>query len=91
LPGKPDLVFASRRKVIFIHGCFWHVHTCRAGRSTPATNSQFWQRKREANVARDSRTLRSLRSAGWQVLVVWQCELQSLGVLTSRIVAFLKA
>lgn len=73
LAGKPDLVLPRHHKVIFVHGCFWHMHRCRYGRVTPKTNAEFWQTKRTQNVARDQRNLRSLRREGWQVLVVWEC------------------
>lgn len=74
LPGKPDLVFPSRRKVILVHGCFWHVHECPYGRVKPATNSGFWANKRGQNTARDQRNMAALEAAGWSVLVVWECE-----------------
>jgi DNA mismatch endonuclease, patch repair protein len=74
LLGRPDLVFASRRKAILVHGCFWHMHTCRYGRVRPSTHSIFWSAKRSANVERDTRVLEVLRQAGWRVLVVWECE-----------------
>ena len=73
LPGRPDLVLAARRKVIFVHGCFWHQHRCRFGRVTPVANSAFWAAKRQANSARDRQNVRSLKAAGWSVLVVWEC------------------
>ena len=73
LPGKPDLVLPGHRKVIFVHGCFWHMHRCRYGRVTPKTNAEFWQQKRMGNVERDRRNVRELRRAGWSVLVVWEC------------------
>lgn len=73
LAGKPDLVLPRHHKVIFVHGCFWHMHRCRYGRVTPKTNADFWQTKRTGNVARDRRNLRSLRRDGWKVLVVWEC------------------
>lgn len=74
LPGKPDLVFRSRHAVVFVHGCYWHAHTCKRGRGTPATNAAFWRAKRRANRARDRRTLAALRRAGWRVLAVWECQ-----------------
>ena len=74
LPGKPDLVFASRRKVIFVHGCFWHRHECRYGAVKPATNASFWETKRLSNVERDRKTRIALEQAGWQVLVIWECQ-----------------
>ncbi|MDA1231946.1 MAG: DNA mismatch endonuclease Vsr [Planctomycetota bacterium] len=73
LPGKPDIVLASRHKIIFVHGCFWHSHRCRCGRVTPATNSEFWRTKRGATTTRDLRNIRKLRTQGWNVLVVWEC------------------
>lgn len=76
LPGKPDLVFRSRRVVVFVHGCYWHMHTCKRGRSTPATNALFWQIKRMTNRARDRRTCAALRRAGWRVLIIWECDTQ---------------
>lgn len=73
LPGKPDLVLPRHRKIIFVHGCFWHLHHCRYGRVRPRTNAEFWQDKREGNVARDRRNRRQLRRDGWQVLTIWEC------------------
>ena len=73
LPGKPDLVLPRHEKIIFIHGCYWHMHRCRFGRVVPKTNTEFWQTKRQGNVDRDRRNRRSLRRAGWQVLVIWEC------------------
>src|SRR5262249_12232101 len=67
LPGRPDLVFPRRRRVIFVHGCFWHLHECRYGRVSPATHSAFWRSKRVANVERDTRTVMQLAELGWRV------------------------
>lgn len=75
LPGKPDLVFPSRRAVVFINGCFWHLHDCRYFR-WPKTNTQFWQRKLGENSRRDIRVNRQLRGLGWRVFTVWECELR---------------
>jgi len=75
LPGKPDIVFAGRKKVVFCHGCFWHMHDCKRGHSTPSTNSEFWQNKRSQNVRRDARTRESLEKMGWASEIVWECEL----------------
>src|SRR4051812_31813701 len=76
LPGHPDLVFPRLRKVIFVHGCFWHMHACRYGRVTPRTRADFWQTKRAGNVSRDHRTMRKLRREGWRILVVWECQMR---------------
>lgn len=73
LPGKPDLVFTSRRKIIFVHGCFFHIHDCPYGRVTPKTNAEFWQTKRLSNVERDKRNQAALEGQGWKVLTVWEC------------------
>lgn len=71
LPGKPDLVFGPRRKVIFVHGCFWHQHaTCRAGR-IPASNTGYWATKLRRNTERDVIAKTALEARGWKVLTVW--------------------
>lgn len=89
LPGNPDLVFPRLRKLILVHGCFWHMHGCRYGRVTPRTRAEFWQTKRTGNVMRDRRTLRKLRHAGWDVLVVWECEVKDVFKLSNRLKRFL--
>lgn len=76
LPGKPDLVFPSRRKVILVHGCFWHQHSCRAGRRQPSTRSDYWGPKLARNVARDDAVRSELSARGWEVLVIWECEVK---------------
>jgi DNA mismatch endonuclease (patch repair protein) len=89
LPGQPDLVFVSRRKVIFVNGCFWHMHNCRKGRRAPKTNAVFWQTKRQRTADRDSRTLKALVGDGWKAYVVWECALRDLVTLQNRLEAFL--
>lgn len=76
LPGCPDIVLPSRRKIVEVRGCYWHMHTCRFGRVTPQTNSAFWSEKRSATVQRDRRNLAALRHLGWRVLVVWECQVK---------------
>ncbi len=74
LPGKPDLVFPSRRVAVFVHGCFWHQHPgCRRAK-LPQMRADFWRRKLEANVERDAAALAALEAAGWTTLVMWECE-----------------
>ena len=90
LPGKPDLVFVSRRKIVFVHGCFWHLHTCRRGMIAPVSNTNYWQTKRERNRQRDSQHLRALRASGWEVLVVWECWTRHLARLRHRLADFLE-
>jgi len=89
LPGKPDIVFASRRKVIFIHGCFWHAHAnCKRAR-IPDTNRSYWLQKIERNMQRDQQNLSILLIDGWRVLVIWECELRDTTQLQARIKEFL--
>ena len=90
LPGRPDLVFASRHKVIFVHGCYWHMHACSYGRVTPKTNAAFWLKKRGANVERDRRNVRELARLCWRVLVVWECSLRKPQDVQRRVVKFLE-
>jgi len=75
LPGKPDIVFYGRRKIIFVHGCFWHGHSCEYSK-TPQTNTEFWTMKIAKNVKRDVKVLKLLEESGWKVLTVWECELR---------------
>ena len=93
LPGKPDLVFPKRRKVIFVHGCFWHQHgDPRCWRSRlPKSRLQFWVPKLRANTERDIRNIAALQADGWHVMVVWECETKPrrLDELRGRIVEFL--
>lgn len=89
LPGRPDLVFASRRKVVFVHGCYWHMHDCRYGRVAATTRAEFWRTKRLGNVERDRRNVTLLEEAGWDVFVVWECEIKDGPALQQRLVEFL--
>lgn len=92
LPGKPDLVFPSRRKVIFIHGCFWHQHAdvnCKIARR-PKSNQEYWFPKLERNVKRDAEHRTRLAELGWRVLVLWECEVGSGRGIEERIREFLK-
>ena len=89
LPGKPDLVFPRLRKIIFVHGCFWHKHTCRYGRVTPETHAKFWNKKRKANRQRDRHAIRTLKRQGWTVLVVWECWTHSPEQLRVKLAQFL--
>lgn len=90
LPGSPDLVFASQRKVIFVHGCYWHRHPgCRYAYS-PKSNVEFWHSKFDSNVARDRLVMNALGEIGWQVFVVWECETRNVEALRTRLAEFLK-
>ena len=74
LPGKPDLVFPSRRIALFVHGCFWHGHDCARGARMPHTNRTYWQAKIARNMERDAASLASLRKLDWKPAVIWECE-----------------
>lgn len=89
LPGNPDLVFASRHKVIFVNGCFWHFHDCKAGQRSPTANAEFWENKRTRTKNRDAEQLSRLESAGWKVLTVWECELRDRSALERHLDQFL--
>lgn len=89
LPGSPDIVFPSRRKVIFVHGCFWHGHECRWGR-LPKSNVDFWRAKIDANRARDNRNVTDLQRLGWDTHTVWQCELREQARAIDAIVEYLQ-
>jgi DNA mismatch endonuclease (patch repair protein) len=89
LPGKPDLVFSSRRKVIFVHGCFWHRHDDCALARMPKSNQGFWSIKLEKNKERDAIVYRGLHEMGWGVLVIWECELRDRDAVLWRIQRFL--
>lgn len=93
LPGNPDLVFPVLKKVVFVHGCFWHRHRCPKGCSMPATRVKFWQTKFAKNTARDAVVKRELRRAGWKSLAVWECQLKPtrLDRTTTRLQEFLQA
>jgi DNA mismatch endonuclease (patch repair protein) len=88
LPGKPDLLFPSHRKVTFVHGCFWHCHNCIDGR-VPKSNRAYWELKLERNRTRDEQHLDALSASGRQSLVVWECEACDEGTLSKGLVAFL--
>lgn len=90
LPGRPDIVLPRHKAVVLVHGCFWHRHGCQ-WTYVPKTRERFWQRKFDANEARDRKVVRALRSAGWRVLTVWECQAtpDSVERLTVRIRRFL--
>jgi DNA mismatch endonuclease (patch repair protein) len=88
LPGKPDLVFASRRKVIFVHGCFWHSHGCKIAHA-PKSNLAYWGPKLERNRLRDKKNIGQLSASGWKSLVIWECETSDEPGLRKRVVKFL--
>ncbi len=89
LPGKPDIVLASRRLVIFVHGCFWHGHDCARGARIPKANRDYWVAKVARNRTRDLATRQALAEAGWRVETVWECELKDAADLEARAISWL--
>ena len=89
LPGIPDIVFSKTKKVIFIHGCFWHGHENCSRSKRPTTNQEFWNRKIDNNITRDKRNIHLLEEDGWDVLVIWQCQIKDNNIST-RIAHFLE-
>lgn len=89
LPGNPDIVLPKHRKVVFIHGCFWHGHEGCPRSKRPTTNIEFWNKKLDQNIERDKRFQRLLKESGWDVLVVWQCETNKPDELLRKLERFL--
>lgn len=93
LPGKPDLTFVGRRKIVMVNGCFWHGHDCTRGARQPKSNSDYWKAKIGRNVARDAVNLAALQQLGWDVLTIWECETRTTdrSILERRLHEFLTA
>ena len=89
LPGRPDIVFSSRRKVVFVNGCFWHKHSGCPRVRIPATNRDYWQAKLERNRTRDERNIALLEESGWATITVWECQLIDIESVTERLTDFL--
>ena len=87
LPGHPDLVFPRFNTVVFVHGCFWHMHRCPHGRRSPSSNVEFWETKRVGNMERDRRNRRALKADGWNVFTIWECETRDAVVFQKRLAA----
>lgn len=90
LPGKPDIVLPKHRKVIFVHGCFWHGHENCGRAARPQANTEFWNKKLDSNIARDANTRVELEKLGWHFLIIWQCEMKDVEKLRQRLAHFLK-
>lgn len=90
LPGKPDLVFGAMRKVIFVHGCFWHGHDCKRGARQPKDNAAYWRAKIERNRGRDAASIAALKAADWRALVLWECEIKEAALLARKLTSFLR-
>jgi len=90
LPGSPDIVFPRLRKVVLVHGCFWHGHRCARGARIPKRNRPYWQTKITRNRARDLRNLRALRALGWRALIIWECNISKSSSIERRLAQFLE-
>ena len=91
LPGSPDIVLTRHRKVILVHGCFWHRHDCADGRKLPKSKPEYWQPKLERNRRRDEASVSRLHELGWGVLVVWECEITNGKQLSETLTSFLRS
>lgn len=89
IPGKPDIAWIGRKIAIFVHGCFWHGHNCKEGRRKPKSNTGYWLPKIENNKIRDAKNARKLRSNGWRVITVWECELRNAARVEEKLREFL--
>lgn len=90
LPGAPDVAYIGRRKAIFMHGCFWHGHDCKRGARAPRTNSAYWSAKIDRNRRRDRANVAALKARGWEVCVIWECEMRDPEGVSRRLAAFLQ-
>lgn len=89
LPGRPDLVFSKLKRVIFVHGCYWHRHDCKRA-TVPSSNVQYWTKKFAENVARDNKVISELTNLGWKPMIVWECQTRDADSLVSSLLAFLQ-
>ena len=89
LPGTPDIVLPKYRKAIFVHGCFWHRHLGCKQTTTPKTRTEFWENKFRTNVRRDQNNMRKLSEAGWEPIVIWECEVADPSDLEGRLISLL--
>ncbi|WP_286817071.1 very short patch repair endonuclease [Desulfobacter sp. UBA2225] len=90
LPGKPDIILPKYKKIIFVHGCFWHGHIDCPRAKRPTTNKKFWNEKLNKNIERDKVTLNNLKHLGWDVLTVWTCEVKSIEKLRNKLFSFIE-
>lgn len=89
IPGSPDIVFTKRRKIIYIHGCFWHAHASCKLSHIPKTRSDYWRKKLAKNAERDSRNIEAATKLGWECLILWECELSDRDEVQKRLIEFL--
>lgn len=91
LPGKPDIVLPKHKKVIFVHGCFWHGHHDCPRSKRPGTNVEFWNKKIDGNIERDKKNIHSLEKSGWKTLTLWTCEIKQEDLLKRKLISFMES
>lgn len=91
LPGKPDITLPKYKKVIFVHGCFWHGHADCPRSKRPTTNQDFWREKLDKNIERDKSAVKALKQLGWEVMTVWSCEVNDTNKLITKLLSFLES
>ena len=89
MPGKPDIILPKHKKVIFVHGCFWHGHRDCPRSKRPSTNVEFWNKKIDGNIERDNKNIKSLENLGWKTLILWTCEIKNQDILKHKLNSFL--
>ncbi|HQU59793.1 MAG TPA: DNA mismatch endonuclease Vsr [Saprospiraceae bacterium] len=89
IPGKPDLIFPAKKKIIFINGCFWHGHDCKRGARIPKANREYWLKKIGRNVERDKENFSKLKELGYKVAVIWECEMKDFQAIAEKLATFL--
>lgn len=85
IPGSPDIVLRKYNSIVLVHGCFWHQHPSCPHSKRPSTNTAFWNKKLDSNIARDLRNQQLLRELGWNVVVVWECEIRNTDLLIDKL------
>ena len=91
LPGNPDITLPKYKKIIFVHGCFWHGHPGCSRSKRPATNQKFWSEKLDKNIERDKVSVNALSQLGWEILTVWSCEVKDTNKLKIKLLSFLES
>lgn len=89
MPGRPDIILPKHKKVIFVHGCFWHGHKDCPRSKRPSTNVEFWNKKIDGNIERDKKNIKSLENLGWETLILWTCEIKNQDVLKHKLISFM--
>lgn len=90
LPGRPDICLPKHKKVIFVHGCFWHGHENCPRSKRPTTNVEFWNKKIDGNIERDKENIKKLKQLGWQTLTIWTCEIKNQEELKNKLISFIE-